>query len=155
MLPFKHILVPTDFGESSKRALEVAIAMADKYQASLTLLHVCEIPVYSYPGMTIGAVDLLTPIQTAAREMLANTLAEVTKQVPGATGTLALGVAWREIEQAVADTHADLIVMGTHGRRGVMRALLGSVAQRTVQMSKVPVLTVPGVEGAKEPKPHP
>jgi nucleotide-binding universal stress UspA family protein len=54
------------------------------------------------------------------------------------------GAAWSEINAAVKDTGADLVVMGTHGRRGVARALLGSVAEKVVRSASCPVLTVHG-----------
>jgi nucleotide-binding universal stress UspA family protein len=53
-----------------------------------------------------------------------------------------VGSPWQEIEQRIATTHDDLVVMGTHGRRGVNRMLLGSVAEKIVRTSTVPVLTV-------------
>jgi nucleotide-binding universal stress UspA family protein len=58
------------------------------------------------------------------------------------------GAAWREIDQAAADLKVDLIVLGTHGRKGIARALLGSVAEKVVRTAACPVLTVRGGEAA-------
>jgi nucleotide-binding universal stress UspA family protein len=144
MIEFKHILVPTDFGEASSRAVEVAVDLAGKYGSALTLFHVCEFPVYGYPGLASGVVDLSTAVQQAAQRELDTALAALRSRMPSATGLLAIGVPWQEIQRAIEARQADLVVLGTHGRRGLSRALLGSVAQRTVQMSQVPVLTVRG-----------
>jgi nucleotide-binding universal stress UspA family protein len=140
--PFKHLLVPTDFGESSERALAIAVELATKYEAALTLLHTYEVPVYPYPGAASAAVDLLTPIRDAAQARLDKRLAELRLRVPKADGVLGLGVPWHEITRVIGEVHADLVVMGTHGRHGVSRMLLGSVAEKIVRMSPVPVLTV-------------
>jgi nucleotide-binding universal stress UspA family protein len=142
MMPFRHILAPTDFGESSLRAMRVAVDLANRLGAHLTVVHVYEIPSYSYAGSGFTAVDLLTPIEDAARKELERTLAEVRAKVPTATAVLRRGVAWVEVLNAVEEANADLVVMGTHGRRGLSRALLGSVAEKLVRSSPVPVLTV-------------
>jgi nucleotide-binding universal stress UspA family protein len=139
---FKHILVPTDFGEPSQQALDTAIDLAKRFDASLTIVHCQEIPVYAYGAVPFVTADVLGPIQEAARAQLELTLADVKTRVPGATGLLRHGVAWAEILGAVDETHADLVVMGTRGRRGVAHALLGSVAEKVVRTSPVPVLTV-------------
>lgn len=142
MLSFKKILVPVDFGESSKQALEVAIGLARQFDAELTLVHTWEIPVYGYGAMEFSAMDMLTPIQAAATEQLAALVAEVKRQLPEVKSVLARGVAWREVLSTIEQTKPDLVVMGTHGRRGVGRAILGSVAEKIVRMSPIPVLTV-------------
>jgi nucleotide-binding universal stress UspA family protein len=142
MVSFKKILVPVDFGESSKLALELALDLAKQYGAELTLLHTWEIPVYGYGAMEFSAMDMLTPIQGAATEQLNALVAEVRRQLPETKGMLARGVPWREVLSAIEQNKPDLVVMGTHGRRGVGRAILGSVAEKIVRLSPVPVLTV-------------
>jgi nucleotide-binding universal stress UspA family protein len=142
MSPFKRILVPTDFGESSQRALDLAVVLARTFDASLTLVHAYDVPSYVYSGMTFTTVDLLKPIEEAAQRQVEDALVALRKQVPGAKGGLRHGEPWREILAAIEDTGADLVVMGTHGRRGLSHAILGSVAEKTVRMSLVPVLTV-------------
>jgi nucleotide-binding universal stress UspA family protein len=141
-LPFKRILVPTDFGESSSRALTMAIEFATQYGSLLTLFHAYEIPSYAYPGSIGIAVDLLSPIQEAAKAQFDELLARLREQVPAANGILGVGSPWQEITQQIAETNADLVVMGTHGRSGVRHILLGSIAETIVRTSRVPVLTV-------------
>jgi nucleotide-binding universal stress UspA family protein len=142
MTGFKSIVVPLDFGESSEQALETAIELTRKLGTSLTLLHVYEIPAYAYGGMNFVATDLVGPIQEAARKQLEQTLADVRKRVPEARALLRRGVPWSEILAGVEETRGDLVVIGTHGRRGLSHALLGSVAERVVRTSPVPVLVV-------------
>lgn len=144
MHQFKHVLVPTDFGESSRRALEIAMDLSNKYGASLTLLPVYEAPVFPYPGVGFPVTDLLTTVEQAARRAIDETLGAVRKLVPNAEGTLRLGVPSQEILKAIEETQAALVIMGTHGRRGISHALIGSVAERIVRLSPVPVLTVRG-----------
>jgi nucleotide-binding universal stress UspA family protein len=142
MVAFENILVPTDFGPSAELALEFAIDLSEKYGSTLTLVHTYEIPAYVYEGMTLSAIDLLTPLRLAAERQFDETLAATRRRVPGTKGVLAVGVPWQEIQKAAVEEHADLIVMGTHGRRGLAHLLLGSVAEKTLRGSPVPVLTV-------------
>ena len=142
MSAFKNILVPTDFGPSSVEALEVAIDLASKYGAKLTLMHTYEIPAYTYEGMAYTTVDLFAPLMEGARVQFEALVREVARRVPGATGVLRMGVPWQEIQFVIAEIGADLVVMGTHGRKGVAHALIGSVAEKVVRTAKVPVLTV-------------
>ncbi len=146
MVDIKRILVPTDFSDSSEQALEVAIDLATRYQASLTLFHAVELPLYGYPGMTVGPIDVLTPVQEAAQRQLDATLAALRKRLPSVQAVLRIGVPWSETLDCAREVRADLIVMGTHGRRGFERALLGSVAEKIVRTSPVPVLTVRGAK---------
>jgi nucleotide-binding universal stress UspA family protein len=142
MIQFKHILVPTDFGESAQRALDIAVDLANKYGSTLVLLHVYEVPALVYEGMIVSPVDLLTPVREAAERQFDEALGKLRSRVPRSKGFLTVGAPWQEILRAVADEGADLVVMGTHGRRGVHHVLMGSVAEKVVRMSPVPVLTV-------------
>jgi nucleotide-binding universal stress UspA family protein len=141
MPAFHRLLVPTDLGEASGPALLWAVELATKLGAKLWLLHVCEIAPYAYAGGGFTSVDLVTPIEDAARERLERCLDDVKARLPEATALLRRGSAETEILAAIEETHADVVVMGTHGRRGLSHALLGSVAERIVQKSPVPVLT--------------
>lgn len=139
MAVFKHVLVASDFSEASGRAVELAVAMARESGADLHVVHVCEIPTY---GDFAASVDLITPLSEAADVRLRELVASLRDVSPGASGVLKLGAAWEQILAAAAEVGADVIVMGTHGRRGVAHAILGSVAERVVRLSEIPVLTV-------------
>ena len=141
-MPFKRILVPTDFGDCSRQAVALAVEMASTYDASLVLVHTCELPSYTYPGMAMSLVDLLTDIEAAAKKQLDAELARVRAAWPGTTALLKTGFPAQEILAAIQGCEADLVVMGTHGRQGLSHVLLGSVAEKIVRTSKVPVLTM-------------
>jgi nucleotide-binding universal stress UspA family protein len=140
---FREILVATDFGEASTRALSMAIELSTKCGGEhVTMLHVYEIPVYAYPGVPPMVVDFAGRIRQAAEKRMAQELGDLKKQWPDSEGVLCVGVPWQEILKQADERHADLIVMGTHGRRGLESALMGSVAEKIVRMSPVPVVTV-------------
>jgi nucleotide-binding universal stress UspA family protein len=141
---FKHILVPTDFGKSSARALDLAVDLATIFDAELTLLHVWEFPTYAYMDAAAMTPDYATPIAQAAEVELTKTLNAIKVRVPRAKARLSMGVPWQGVIAALEELKPDLIVMGTHGRRGLSHALLGSVAEKVVRLAPIPVLTVPG-----------
>lgn len=140
MATFGHIVAATDFSEASRDALELARALAAETGAELTVVHVCEVPGYSATGPI--AYDLVTPIAARAQEQLDAAMAHVQRACPRARGLVRIGVAWEQLLAVASDARADLLVMGTHGRRGVAHAVMGSVAERVVRLSPVPVLTV-------------
>jgi nucleotide-binding universal stress UspA family protein len=149
MTRFNHILVPVDFELPSQEALEVAIELAIVFDARLTLMHAWDIPVFAYAGSnSFMTADMWTPIARAATEQLASALVVLRKRLPRAESVLAQGAPAVETLAVANRVKADIIVMGTHGRRGLERVLLGSVAERVVRSSPVPVLTVRGVAQA-------
>lgn len=138
---FKQILVPIDFETSSTAALDAAIALAKSFDAKLTLLHVWEIPVYPYMEFMLNS-ELITSVEDRAMKRLAEALEKVRMVLPTAESKLKTGVPWGGILDAIDEAKPDLVVMGTHGRRGVSHMMLGSVAEKVVRLSPVPVLTV-------------
>jgi nucleotide-binding universal stress UspA family protein len=139
---FRHVLPATDFSEASQRALTLAAELARSSGSDLTVVHTCEVPVYAYTDMSFAPVDLLSPVVDLAEEKLGEVMRPLAAVCPAAKSVLKVGVPWEQILGAAAQAGADLIVMGTHGRRGVAHALLGSVAEKVVRLSTVPVLTV-------------
>jgi nucleotide-binding universal stress UspA family protein len=137
-----NILVPLDFGESSKRALDLAVEFAKKFDATLTLMHGFEVPIYAYSGLGTTTVDYFVPIEEAARKCLEDALRNLNTRLQGSVALFKRGVPWEQILLASEETQADLVVMGTHGRQGLSRALIGSIAEKIVRLSPVPVLTV-------------
>jgi nucleotide-binding universal stress UspA family protein len=145
VLNLQQILVPVDFTETSDRALEHAIEFAKKFNAAITLMHAYQIPVYAFPdGAYITAADVAAQISTAAQGRL-DAMIE-SRKLAGVpiVGVLRDGVAWEEINAVATEIHADLIIIGTHGRRGLMRALLGSVAENVIRTTTLPVLVIHG-----------
>lgn len=144
MAPFRHVLVAVDFAESSRRALDLAVDLVAGTDARLTVLHVCELPAMVYGDFGFSLVDVIGPMQDAAKAQLVQLMSEVRAKVPAAKSELRTGLAWEGTLAAAQEDGVDLVVVGTHGRRGLKHALLGSVAEKIVRMSKVPVLTVRG-----------
>lgn len=146
---FKSILVPTDFGEPAEQATALAVTFAEKFDAKLTLLHVYELPpVYGY------GEALAWPMEDFAREAqksLDAALSKLKELHPRADAVLETGDASERILAVAKSRNVDLIVMGTHGRRGLAHVLLGSVAEKVVRRSPVPVLTA-GPRGSQPAK---
>lgn len=137
----KRIVVATDFSEGSEEAVVAAIDLAKEKGAELDILHVLELEVEQYPlGLNHdGDGPLLEYIdrELSRRADLAAKvgLSCVTKVVTGKAAD--------EIVQHARNIGADIIVVGTHGRRGLAHVLLGSVAEQVVRRAACPVLTVP------------
>ncbi|NUO49203.1 MAG: universal stress protein [Polyangiaceae bacterium] len=141
MQAFRKILVPTDFGPPARQALDLACEIADKFDSTVTILHVYTPPVVPYMEPFPFPLD---DFMTAAQVVLDREVARARTMHKRVSGELGGGAAWREIVDRVVDEGHDLVVMGTHGRRGVSRVLVGSVADRVVRTCPVPVLTVSG-----------
>jgi nucleotide-binding universal stress UspA family protein len=140
MATFKHILVATDFSDASARAIELACALATESGAHLTVVHVSEIPGYSETGPI--PYEVVAPHVESAQAQLDAALAPIRRTCLGAKGLVKVGVPSEHILAVARETGADLVVVGTHGRRGIAHAFMGSVAERVVRTSPVPVLTV-------------
>jgi len=143
---FRRILVPFDFGAPAERALGVAIEFARVCGASLTILYVHEVPAHAYAGVDSTLAYSHTPVSAAGEERLDQLIRETKARYPSIEGLFRVGFPSDLILEVAAGGY-DLIVMGTHGRRGVARAALGSVAEKVVRLSTVPVLTVHASEG--------
>ena len=137
-----HILVPFDFSEGAKLALQHATAYARQFKARLTLLHVVHLPFHGIgfgPGEGAGMEGRLMAEMSKHLSALAEGLK---RQGVPATAVVRLGYpGWDVVELARLEL-IDLIIMGTHGRTGLKGALIGSVAERVVRHAPCPVLVV-------------
>jgi nucleotide-binding universal stress UspA family protein len=136
---FEHILVPTDFGEPAEHALELALKLAKRCNATVTLLHVYAIPSVSYDTVVAWPSEELA---RAAQDAMDAALARTKERYAHCQAIVHPGNPWERILTVAKDCGADLIIMGTHGRTGVPRLVLGSVTEKVVRLSPVPVLTV-------------
>jgi nucleotide-binding universal stress UspA family protein len=138
MLPIRRILHPTDFSDLSRPAFEVACALARDYRAEVVVCHVAPHPV---PAVAEGVmVDVPeSPVEDAAALLAAVEPPDPHVRV---VRHLRQGDAADEVVKAAAEGDFDLIVMGTHGRGGLARLVMGSVAERVLRTAACPVLTV-------------
>jgi nucleotide-binding universal stress UspA family protein len=137
MLPIHCILNPTDFSDRSSYAFQFACALTRDYGARLIVLHVAAPTVFYGEGLVIPEAETLFQ---EAKEKL-NRL-EVPDANIRAERRFQEGDPVTEILRVAQELHADLIVMGTHGRTGLRRLLMGSVAEQVVRKAACPVLTV-------------
>ncbi len=136
-----HILVPHDFSDTAGGALSYAVELAGKLQARITIMNAYELPNYGYPDGAL-TLEVIQDIQRSSEEGLKAVGAKVRRPGLEVEEVVRQGPAWWEIDAVAKETKADLIVMGTHGRKGFTRALLGSVAEKVVRTAPCPVLTV-------------
>jgi len=137
MLPIHTILHPTDFSDHSTHAFQLACALTRDYNARLVVLHVVVPPTVIYgEGILPPDPELL---RREAQEQLAHLLAPQANV--RAERRLAEGDPAAEVLSAAEEIGADLIVMGTHGRTGLGRLLMGSVAEEVMRHAPCPVLT--------------
>jgi len=147
MIPIQRILVPTDFSEPAASALKWATTLAKDLGGQLFLLHVVPEP-YAYPWgtelSTLPLNDILAQSEKAAEERLQQLAAETGLATDRVVTRTVVGTPVDQILGLINDERIDLVVLGTHGRGMVGHLLLGSVAERMVRRSPVPVLTVHG-----------
>jgi nucleotide-binding universal stress UspA family protein len=137
------LIVPTDFGEPSEVALDHAIELARALGSGVVLMHAYEIPIMGFPdGAIVATAELTSRILEGAQSGLDRQIKS--REGCGVTirGLIKQGDAVDMINETAKEIGAGLIVMGTHGRRGLPRALIGSVAEKVVRTAHVPVLTV-------------
>ena len=142
----KIILVPTDFSEHSDKAIRQAADIAEQNNAKIYLLHVvdkvqqCAVDYcISEEAMTKAQAD---GAEEATRKMHEEVQKILQSKKIDVSFGVKVGVPFAEILQQESDRKADLIVIGSHGRTGIKRALIGSVAEKVMRESKCPVLLV-------------
>ncbi len=137
------LLVPVDFSEASERSLSIALDLASTLKAKIHLVHVYQIPVYGFPdGALLTGPEVATQLADAAQKGLDRILAQHKGRGVPLTGSIRQGTAHEEILTEADERQADLIVMGTHGRGRIAHALLGSVTERVVRTSPIPIMTI-------------
>ena len=145
MILLKNILVATDFGEASDAALAYGRDLARSYNAVLHLLHVVhDVPVRYASELSMAVLpDIQTEMEENARERLNSLVTAEDRQLLHAKPVIITSLSPAQTIVEYARTRAiDLMVVGTHGRRGFDHLLMGSVAERVVRTAPCPVLTV-------------
>ncbi len=143
--PPKHILVGTDFSEQAERAVRYAAEMAADSGATLHVAFIGMLSVQMMPfaaeGSWQGAVDWAAEQKAAAELRMAELIVSLGTDIDTRSHYVE-GPAAATLTELAIDYEIDLLVVGSHGRTGVGRALLGSVAERTVRHAPCPVLVV-------------
>jgi nucleotide-binding universal stress UspA family protein len=143
MLPIRKILAPIAFDESSSYSLDYAVHLANQLRAAVHVLHAYPIPTYGFPdGTLITSAKVAAKLSEVAQKHLDEAVQSQQGRGVELSSSLLTGNPWEEIVKVAKSENIDLVVMGTHGRRGMSRALLGSVAERVLRESSVPVLVV-------------
>lgn len=141
----RTILVPIDFGDASTAALDYAVGLVEGTDAKVYVLHTFEIPIVGLPdGVVAATAELTSRIVNAAQRALDDTVARYRDRKVWLKPLLKQGDAREVIIAQTKELGAELICIGTHGRRGIARALIGSIAESVLRTSPVPVLTVHG-----------
>lgn len=142
-----RILVPVDLTEGSQALVDYALQFARPFNATVEIVHAWEPPQYVAPDLLVAAPGWNTQsLERVAVDAATRELDALVGRVKGAPAPLAhrvlVGEAASAILQAAEEGQHDLIVMGTHGRRGLPRLLMGSVAQKIVARAHCPVVTL-------------
>ena len=141
-MEYKNILFPVDLSEASPRLLGHLLAIAEKFSSKIHLLYVMP----RFEQHTLGLYDpdpeIKARLRARAEELLKRFARENLPDYPQLEAVVRSGDPTERIIDYIAKNGVDLVIMGTHGRKGLDRVLVGSVAQRVVQNSPVPVLTI-------------
>jgi universal stress protein A len=154
-LAYKRILVPIDFSENSKKTVSYAMKFASRYNATVQFLHVFEIPAYAvtpYERRQQTCDQIKSQVDAAEQEARENLTAfenQLLNQGVKVEAYLRVGYPFDEIVLMANHFDVDLIIIGSHGRTGITRLLVGSTAERVVEHAPCPVLVV------KERRPRP
>lgn len=143
MPEYRLILCPVDFSEASKQSFQTAVDLATRLNAEIRVIHVYQLPASALPdGVLETPTDLEAVLEERIQKRLDAFVAENVTEGANVTTGLCEGVPYVEITEAAEEIDADMIVIGTHGRTGLAHLLLGSVAERVLRTSDIPVLTV-------------
>lgn len=141
-MKIESILVPTDFSGHADKAFEAAVEFAQVFGARIELLHAYDFGQWGTLAEVTFAERIEEQIRNAALNKLQPMIDRANADGVEVSTHLVFGKASQVIEQRAIETHADLIVMGTRGLGFVKHLFLGSVAERTIQTARCPVLTV-------------
>jgi nucleotide-binding universal stress UspA family protein len=144
----RRILHATDYSKASERALQEAVDFAKQNDAEMLVVHVIQ-PVVPYvAGEDIGAAELYVKLEESTKQEAQRSMDKLMQRLERlgvkAKSLLLRGIPADQIVKAAKNRKADMIVIGTHGRTGLSKLFMGSVASRVISTAPSPVLTVRG-----------
>jgi len=145
---YRRLLCPVDASPCSGVALRAALDLAERFDARVLVLHAYSVPAHIEPGVLVWAAVGPRPIWQLAEEQATAEIEQLLAEL-GDAGRARIDVHVEagdpalSIVQATHRESIDLVVMGTHGRTGARRMVLGSVAERVVRLARCPVLVIP------------
>lgn len=147
MFKIKNILLPTDLSSTSLSAADYAVELASQYNAKIHLLHVLEKtpPILAIRSLDLSQEKILKSFEEEGRKSLENAVKKIQKNRIGEVNiepVLKKGIDYEEIVKYSKEHKIDVIVIATHGRTGILRTLLGSVAEKIIRYAKCPVLVI-------------
>ena len=148
MKRIRRILHATDYSKASERALQEAVDFAKQNNAEMLVVHVIQ-PVVPYvAGEDIGAAELYVKLEESTKQEAQRSMNKLMQRLERlrikAKSLLLRGIPADQIVKAAKNRKADMIVIGTHGRTGLSKLFMGSVASRVISTAPSPVLTVRG-----------
>ncbi|MDA8414467.1 MAG: universal stress protein [Desulfobacteraceae bacterium] len=144
MKPFEKIVTAIDFSESSDLAFEYSLTLAKQFQAELTIIHVINEPVdlrgFYVPHISFDQLE--REIEEGAQKMMETFCQTKIEDFTRYKTVVVPGIPYEEIIRKAEEVGASLIVLGTHGRKGIDHLIFGSTAERVVRGASCPVLTI-------------
>lgn len=137
---YDEILVPTDGSPAAEAAIDHAIDLAENYDSRVHALFVVDASAFA--SVEAGSEMVIEALENEGKEAVQRIREAADEAGVEVLATVRTGTAYRSILDYIEEKEIDLVVMGTHGRRGVERFLLGSVTERVVRSADVPVMTV-------------
>lgn len=154
---YEHILVPTDGSETAEQAVEQAVDVASKYGATIHALYVIDVDATSYSLGTEqvdrirqGHLDEMPEVKADADEATGYVADAAAERGVTVEEHVTTGEPTRAIRKFIDENDIDLVVMGSHGRSGLSRVILGSVAEKVLRRTRLPVLVVDGKDEKAE-----
>lgn len=147
MFKIKNILLPTDLSSTSLSAADYAVELANQYNAKIHLLHVLEKtpPILAIRSLDLSQEKILKSFEDEGRKSLESAVKKIQKnriEELNIEPVLKKGIDYEEIIKYSKEYKIDVIVIATHGRTGILRTLLGSVAEKVIRYAKCPVLVI-------------
>jgi len=143
MFKIKNILLPTDFSKTSLTAADYAVELTDQYKAKLHVLNVLEKtpPILAIRSLDLSREKIIESIDADAKSQLEDCIKTIKKiKEVDIISDIRKGIDYEEIIKYSKEKKIDVIVIATHGRTGLIHTLLGSVAEKVIRYSKIPVL---------------